>query len=346
MKNSKTILSTLLLLTVLPVSAQKIKAKETTVNVGRTGWKQPITAVFEFTAKGRVHIESVRPDCSCTTIDYPKGQVGNHFQIKMTYDAKQLGHFDKQAAVFTNASEKPFYICMKGQVLEHYIDLKKYYPVIMGDLRLDRSDLEFDDVNKGDQLVQELRLYNNGSKACRPNLMHLPPYLSAKATPEVLGAGETGVMTVSLNSSFLRDFGLTQSTVYLAANPGDKIRSDHEIEVSAVLLPSFAGHQQNPPVLQLSTEQVDMLFDGKPKKTETIIITNNGSSELRISSLQMFTRGLRISLSKSRLQPGETAKLKVTALRDDLAKVRTRPRLLMITNDPKKSKVTIPINAK
>ena len=66
---------------------------------------------------------------------------------------------------------------------------------------------------------------------------------------------------------------------------------------------------------------------------------------LDISSLQMFTPGLRISLDKSRLQPGEYAKLKITAMRNELLRVRTRPRILMITNDPQKPKVVIEINA-
>jgi hypothetical protein len=67
---------------------------------------------------------------------------------------------------------------------------------------------------------------------------------------------------------------------------------------------------------------------------------------LDISSLQLFTGGLQVSLGKSHLKPGETTQLKITALRDDLKKVRTRPRILMITNDPDQSKVTITINAK
>ena len=153
-------------------------------------------------------------------------------------------------------------------------------------------------------------------------------------------------MTVRLNSAKLHDYGLTQTAVYMASNIGDKVRADHEIGVSAVLLPSFPEHVSNPPHIQLSKETVDILFEDKSKKTEVIDIVNTGQSELQISSLQMFTNGLKISLNKSRLQPGESAKLKITAFRSDLLKVRTRPRILMITNDPQKPKVTIAINAK
>ncbi len=345
---SKTIIATLLLLSAMPAAAQKVVAVKSTVDVGRTGWKQPITAVFEFKTKGsrKVYIESVQPDCACTVVDYPKEGQNGTFQIRMTYDAKQLGHFDKQAAIKTNASEKPIYICMRGQVLEHYVNLSADFPVDMGDLRLSGNYLEFDNVNKGEQLKQEIKIYNNGTRTYHPNLMHLPSYLSAKVVPEQLGPDQVGTITVALNSSRLRDYGLTQTSVYLAGNPGDKVRSDHEIGVSAVLLPSFASNVQNPPALQLSAESVDIQFNGKSKQKAVIDVVNTGKSELRVTSLQMFTRGLKISLGKSRLQPGESTKLKITAMRDDLQKVRTRPRILMITNDPAKSKVTITINAK
>ena len=336
------IIPTLLLLTALPVSAQKLVISKSTVNVGRTAYQQPVTAVFECRNKShrKLKIEAVNPDCHCTTIDYPKNEIGanERFQIRMTYDARQLGHFDKQAAVVSNASSKPVYICMKGVVLTEVVDFSKTYPVEMGDLLLDKADLEFDDINKGDTQVQEIHLYNNGVKAYEPNLMHLPSYLSATVTPQRLFPRQAGVIKVTLNSSELRDYGLTQNTIYLAGNPGDKISPDHEISVSAILLPSFLGitdaQRQYAPKLQLSKEKVDIQFDGKKKKSDVIELANVGRSELEISSLQLFTGGLTVSLGKKRLSPGERTKLKITALRDELKKVRTRPRILMITNDP------------
>jgi hypothetical protein len=91
---------------------------------------------------------------------------------------------------------------------------------------------------------------------------------------------------------------------------------------------------------------VDIVFDGKAKRKAEIQISNIGRTPLNISSLQMFTTGLEISLGKRTLQTGESTKLKITAERDELKKARTKPRILMITNDPDKSKVVITINAK
>ena len=348
----RNIILPILLLAAMTANAQKLIIEKTTIDVGRTGYQQPITAVFEFRVKGskKVKIKEVRPDCNCTKIEYPKGYLGDKFQIRMTYDARQLGHFDKQAAVVSNATSKPFYLRMKGIVLREYQDLSKNYPITMGDMLLDHSDLEFDDINRGDQQVQVIQIYNGSTKVAQPNLMHLPPYLSATMTPERLGPGRAGLLTVTLNSNLLHDYGLTQSSVYLAENPGDTVSADNEIPVSAVLLPSFMGmttaQKQYAPKMQLSKTTVDILFNGKSKKKDIIEITNKGRTELDISSLQLFTGGLKVSLGKSKLQPGEKTTLKITAIRDELKKVRTRPRILMITNDPDHSKITITINAK
>ena len=346
------VLLSLLLLAVWPVAAQEVTLVKPVVDVGKTAYQQPVTAIFEFQVKGdgKVSISDVRPDCSCTVVEYTRGEVDEKFQIRMTYDARQLGHFNKQAAVVTSASDKPVYITMKGVVLEEVQNFSGTYPVTMGNLLLDKDNLEFDDINKGSVLVQEIHLMNNGSSMCQPNLMHLPSYLQATTTPEQIAPGKEGKIIVTLNSADLRDYGLTQSSVYLAENPGDKVSPDHEIPLSAVLLPAFTdlteAQKLEAPKLQLSKDSIDVAFEGKSKKSDVIEITNGGQSDLTISSLQMFTGGLQISLNKRKLHPGEMAKLKVTVFRDDIKKVRTRPRILMISNDPDKSKVTININVK
>ena len=184
----------------------------------------------------------------------------------------------------------------------------------------------------------------------RPNLMHLPAYLKATMVPEVIAPGRSGTMTVTLDSKQISDYGLTQASIYLATNPGDKATKENLIGVSTVLLPAFAKmsaiQKQYAPKMYLSKEQVNINFDGKSKRKDEIQISNTGRTPLTISSLQMFTEGLRISLGKSTLQTGESTKLKITAKRDELMKARTKPRILMITNDPDKSKVVITINAK
>ena len=162
----KLIIPSLLLLATFPVAAQKLVVEQTTVDVGRTGYEHPITALFKCRNKSskKLRISQVKPDCYCVAADYPKGDIGGNeqFQIQLTYNARQLGQFNQQAAIISNASSKPLYVTMKGIVLEHYVDLSANYPVAMGDLRLDKHDLEFDDVNRGECPLKRINIRNNG----------------------------------------------------------------------------------------------------------------------------------------------------------------------------------------
>ena len=339
-------------LTLLPAAAQRLTVSNPTINVGRTGYQQPITATFELRNKGlrRLVIESVKPDCGCTAVEYPKEVgIGDKFTIKMTYDARQLGHFHKMAAIKSNGSKEPVYLTMKGVVLAEVLDYTGIYPISFGELLLDKNELEYDDVNKGDHPVQEIHILNNGLQTMTPNVMHLPPYLTAEVTPETLAPGKAGTIKVTLNSEKLRDFGLNQTSVYIARQLGEKVSVDNEVGVSAVLLPDLKDYDAVSkvlaPQLQMSATDVDFTdFGGKSKKTAEIILLNTGKTALKISSMQMFTRGLKVTLGATTLEPEQTTTLKITGYAADLQKVRTKPRILMITNDPDKSKVVININ--
>lgn len=333
----------------LPLNAQRISVSHATIDCGKTGFESPVTATFELRNKGvrRLLIDSVKADCGCTKVEYPKGEigVGDKFTISMTYDARQLGHFQKQVAVMSNGSKKPLYLTMKGVVLEDMKDYSGSYPYDLGGLLIDKNNLEFDDVNKGEHPQQEIHVMNNGSGVMTPNVLHLPPYLSAEVMPRQLMPGRSGKIVFTLNSEKLRDYGLTQTSVYMARQIGEKVQNENEVGVSAVLLPDFTSLHGVSAHMSLSATSMDLgSFEGKPKKTGEIVITNSGTTPLKISSLQMFTSGLKVTLGKRELQPGENTKLKVTAFRDDLKKARSKPRVLMITNDPNHSKIVININ--
>ena len=318
------------------LSAQRLTVANTTVNAGRTGYLQPITATFELKNKSRKKLYIKEVD------------GGAKFTIKMTYDAKMLGHFQKMAAVTSNGSTTPVYLTMKGVVLPELVDYTGTYPLSMGNLLLDKNELEFDDVNKGDAPQQEIHILNNGEQMMHPTVMHLPSYLSATVKPADLAPGKSGTITITLNSDKIRDYGLTQTSVYLAQQLGEKVSQDNEIPISAILLPHLQDYdqlsKQIAPVLQMSSTEVDFTnFEGKKKKTSELILQNIGKTTLKITSLQLFTTGLKVTLSQQTLEPNEIASLKITGIAADLAKLRRSPRILMITNDPDHPKVVIVI---
>ena len=338
----------------LEAAAQRISAKHEVIDCGNVLYESPVTAKFELRNKGNdLIIDTVRTSCDCVVADYPKGTIakGDNFMVEVTFDARQLGHFYKEAAIYSNASDKPFYLTMKGVVVDHVTDFTGVYDYALGDVRADKNNIEFDDVNLGEMPTQKIHFVNNGTTNVTPVVMHLPNYLTADVSPETVAPGHAGTVSITLNSSKLRSYGLTQSSVYLGMFPGDKVSEDKEISVSAVLLPEFRNMSEtqrlNAPVMKLSAETLDLgEFGDKDEKDGTIIIENQGRSRLNISSMQMFTAGLKVRLNKSRLDPGESARLKITAYKKHLKNARSKPRVLMITNDPNKSKVVIHVKVK
>ncbi len=328
--------------------AQKLTIDKTTIDVGKTGFQVPVTATFEMRNKSskQMVISRLETDCGCTTIDGPKTiGPGERFTISITYDARMLGHFTKQATLYSNASPEPVYLKMKGVVLTDVVDYSKRYPYDMGGMLASINNIEFDDVKKGEHREVEINLMNNTEQDMTPNMLHLPSYLHALAMPEKLEPNRSGKIILTLNSEEVQQYGLTQVSIYLAKKLGEKISSDTEIPVSIVLLPDMTAFEgQNielAPRLQLSAQALNL---DAHHKNGTIILSNTGKSVLKVTSLQMFTGGVQVKLPKSELQPGESTKLRVNIIPNQIRKARSKPRILMITNDPQHAKEVITIN--
>lgn len=338
----------------LPASAQKITTQHEVVDCGQVVFRKPVTA--EFVLKNDGHkplvINNVLKSCGCTEVDYPKTGIaaGESFVIKAVYDAKQMGTFTKQVCLYTNADEEPFILSMRGKVVGSVVDFAGSYDEMLGVIKSDAQEVEFDDVNRGDRPVQRIHIFNPTDELLEPVVMHLPDYLHAFVSPSKVAPHHSAEISFVLDSKKLRDLGLNQTSVYLGERPGDKIAPEKEIVVSAVLLPGFdnmtPAKKALAPKMEMSTTDLNLgSFNGKKKLKGEILITNKGKSELDIRSMQMFTMGLQVNLKKSKILPGETVKMKVTAVAADLKKSRVRhPRILMITNDPDHAKVVVKIN--
>lgn len=352
--NNKTIILSLLAIASADAMAQRIQAKNEIIDCGNVVYESPVTVKFELTNKGNdLNIDQVRVSCGCTTVDYPRQTIsrGDAFTVTATYDARQLGHFEKEVAIFSNSSKTPFYLKMRGVVVEEANDFTGNFKHTVGGLLVDKNDVEFDDVNRGDYPVQLIHIKNNTGETVSPVIMHLPSYITATVSPTHLAPGKTGVASLKLDSRKLHDFGLTQTSVFLGKKPGEKVSMDKEISISAVLLPDFDNMSEtqlaNAPEIRLSETELDLgSFGDKPTKTGTIIIENTGKSTLDIRSLQMFTSGMSVKLNKSKLKAGEQAKMKITVNKKQLRSARSKPRVLMITNDPKQPKVVIKVKTK
>ncbi len=336
------------------VAQPRINFDKKVYDFGDIPWKVPVTAEFTLTNTGDkpLVITRVSTSCGCTVADWSKKPImpGETGMIKSTFDAKALGRFHKSVGVYCNADNQPIYLTIQGRVSR---DVRNYdsYPFVIGNVRIDKDELDFMEISRSAFPVQEIKVVNTGDKVYEPVLMHLPPYLKAKAVPEQLRKHQAGVIQVTLDPSKLMNFGLTQSSVYLARFPGDKVCDENEILVSAVRVPDFSGYtdaeRRNAPVLKLDKTRLDMTgLAGKKKMTQKVILSNQGKSRLEIRSLQVSNAAVSVSLKKRYIEPGASTVMKVTYHPDGTKKQKSSPRLLMITNDPNNPQVVIKLKIK
>ncbi|MCF0199388.1 MAG: DUF1573 domain-containing protein [Bacteroidaceae bacterium] len=340
------------------VAQPQFKAEASQLRLGEIVFNTPKTVTFSVhnTGNSNLIIKEVHPSCGCVKVDVPTRSLlpGNTGQIVAVYDAKVMGTFYRELAVYTNAQEEPFYLSFDGRVVETPAVFTSDLPVDMGDLKLSSNVIEFDDVHKGDKPVAELQVANLSHYPYTPQLMHLPPYLSAEYYPEVIPQGQSGRIRLTLDSSKLLLNGLSQANIYLARRLGDRVCDENEIVVSAVLLPAFrdltpeklatAPHL----VLMDADEMLDdeVTFvpqDNKKKLVKVLNLTNIGEEPLTVSTVQVWNRAIGVSLSDRVIAPHGTAKLKITVDTKVLPKTKGRPRVLIISDDPRQSKTVLNI---
>ncbi|MGL4518817.1 MAG: DUF1573 domain-containing protein [Phocaeicola sp.] len=352
MKKISSLLTLLFLFSVAVWAQPKVAFDKRVVDLGGVLWKTPATITYQVKNTGNkpLVLSNVTTSCGCTEVSWTQTSIapGASGTITTIFDAQSLGRFQKSVGVYCNADPQPIYLMLKGEVTTDISKVTSMLPYQIGDVRLDKNNLEFDDVNRGEKPTLEIMVANLSEESYLPILMHLPPYLSAQAFPEELGPNSLGKIVVTLDSEQLPKLGLTRASVYLSRFLGDTVGEENEIPLSAVLLPDFshitAVERVNPPVLTLSAKELTYpALASSKKKNQTIKVTNTGKSELRIKDLQVFNSALGVVLSKRVLQPGESAKLKITLYGSQLDKIKNAPRVLMITNDPKQPKLIIPI---
>lgn len=336
------------------LSAQNIDAEFDVIDMGDITFQQPSQATFKMKNRGsEFYLKDVKPFCGCTQVNFPKKNIakGENFSITVTYDAEMLGHFQKDVALMSDQFEAPYYLTIKGNVVAYSTSAaamngsESGAAVMMGKMLVSRDNIEFADTYQGNMIQEKVTITNLDKQPINPQVIHVPQYMSAQITPNVIQPGKQGVITFTLNANMLPRYGLTQTSVYLAQFPGDVIAKDKEIMVTAIKLPTLQlseSQRSKVPVLTLSDDAIDL---GNSLKGD-IVLANKGKSPLVISTIQSFCPGLNITLNKMTLNPSESTILRVKGTRKNLKDLKQQPRILLITNDPNSQKVILDVKYK
>ena len=323
---------------------------------GQLLWNVPATTTISVCNKGTkaVSISEIRTSNTAVCATWQRTPIlpGAFVEIQLEMTAPLLGRFENSVALYADGEqEMQDMMYLKGNVVSEAGEDNKsleMFPYHVGKIFLSTNNIEFDDVYRGNRPQQVISVYNAGSNVYKPELMHLPKFLTVEAVPERILPGRTGKMLVTLESDQLTNMGLTQTTVYVSRYPGDNVGKENDISVSAVLIPSFDStsvlQKELSPCLEISSQVIQLPPFGKKNKVKgKILLANTGKSSLEIKNLQIFNPALGVSLSKSKLAPGTTAKLTVQVQKSLMSLSHSRLRILMITNDPLHPKMILDV---
>ncbi len=371
------------LLSATAFAQPKIRVEKESLKLGDLAYQVPKTVTYTLhnVGKSPLNITEVHPSCGCVSVTYPQQPIpeGKKATITAVYDAMMLGTFHRELAVYSNASEQPLYLTFSGRVTEtpSMQIYEEEYPIDLGNVRMNINAIEFDDVNKGDQPVAEIKVANVGDKDFVPQLMHLPDYLKAEYFPATIKKGRVGKIRITLLSDKLMMDGLNQTSVYMARFMGDRVSEKNEIVVSAVRLPGFQGltasqlakaprmvlmdgeemvnkkqsegEKQNITVVLPQLDEKKILgktlklpqFIRKKKLSKTLDVTNIGETPLTIQAVQVFNSAIGVRLSNRVIPAHGTAKLKITVDTRLQARAKAQSRILIISNDPHQAKILL-----
>lgn len=325
-----------------------LQISEQVHNLGNITWQEPINVVFRVKniSQKNVLIDQLRTDCGCTLASTSATEIlpGREALITAHYDAAMLGHFTKRVSFRASTEPEPVILTLTGRVVLDAQGKAEVYPFRIGDVSLNADIIEFDDVYRGETPIQTIRLYNAGQQTIEPELLHLPKYLQATASPKKIYPGRNGVIDIVLDPKELAHYGLTQTQVYLGTYPGERISRDNEIGVSVTLLPTSAlaiSESGQTPKLQLSEKVVKFsALVGKKKQKAEVLLTNTGTATLNIEALQVYNPGISVRIDSQKIEPGKSAKVKITVSKL-VESFKGRTRILLLTNDPSCPKATI-----
>lgn len=100
--------------------ASEITFKEVTHDYGLLPYKGDGTCEFTFknTGKEPLVLTNVKSSCGCTIPTWPRDPIAKKGKgsIKVKYDTKRQGKFNKTITVYSNASNSPVRLTIRGEV--------------------------------------------------------------------------------------------------------------------------------------------------------------------------------------------------------------------------------------
>jgi outer membrane protein OmpA-like peptidoglycan-associated protein len=356
MKKLVLILSLLMFVSANNIFAQKkrpqIKFDSKEFDYGKLKEEEgPKSGKFYFTNTGTdtLKIIGVKPGCGCTTANYTKTPIkpGKRGEIEATYDPKNRpGPFSKSITVTTNdSSQLSIQLVIKGEVLPKPKTFVDNFPVKLGNLRFNSSQVNFQNIFNTEIKSDTIKLYNEWKQPMTIGFKDFPSNITLKAIPESIKPGKEGKIIVTYDATKRNDFGFLYDKFMVVTN--DSMQPEKGFTVTANVSEDFSKltpeQLANAPVIKFDTIIYDFGTIKEGDKADySYVFKNEGKNDLVIRKTKASCGCTASNPEKSTLKNGESSKINVSF--NSSGKVGQQSKTITVTcNDPKKSTVILTI---
>lgn len=331
--------------------APAIKFEENEHNFGK--FKEelgPQTTSFEFTNTGSspLVLTKVTSSCGCTTPGWTKQPVppGGKGYVKATFNPRNMrGRFNKSVIVYTNGQPNMVVLRITGEVIPRVPTVTEMYPYHVGGVRLRTNHLSFAQVPNNNKRIRVVEVINTSNEPQRITFENVPEHVSLNVKPEVLKAGEKGVIEGTYDAGKKNDWGFVVDRFRILVN-GEHVPNNYFL-TSATITEDFTGMSKEELANAAKIEFESMEFNfGTMRQNASVThefsFTNEGKQDLVIRKVRSSCGCTAVKPAKSVLKPGESSTIKAT-FSSGARKGKQYKTITITTNDPKRPQITLKV---
>lgn len=311
-----------------------------------------VTHDFLFTNQGKIPliVNEVKASCGCTVPEWPREPVlpGKSGTIRVSFDPKnQSGSFNKTIQVNSNADVPQVVIAIKGVVIP--VDkVEDVYKFTVGDMRLQTIYATFGEIYKNKAATYTIKIFNaSNDKPASLTFRKIPAHLKIRVIPEVIEPQQEGRIELEYITAGKNDWDYVVDRLDLLIN--EQAFTNNRINVTANIKEDFSGISAEEmalaPRVEFDSHNYDFGVILGDKVVEHVFkLTNTGKSNLFIRKVTATCGCTAVQPAKTMIPPGDSTVIKVV-FNPSGREGNQKKAITVITNDPKRSKSILWINA-
>lgn len=308
-----------------------------------------VSCTFEFknTGSSDLVLQKVKASCGCTTPEWTKTPIkpGEKGTVTATYNANgRPGAFTKTITVTTNAGDKR--LTIKGEVIPKAAKVEDQYPVDMNGLRIKKQHVYLNNIKyPASSRTERIAVVNNTKGEIALSFKNVPSYMTVKATPEKLKAGEKGTIDVTIESKNSNEWGSFTKDFYVVVNNKVVEEKSYMISVHGNIIEDFSSmtpeEKAQAPVLSVANTISLGTLKMDTKKNLKFSVTNTGKKDLFIHKASSDSKAIELEAPSKAIKAGKKGDVKFSIDTKGLVPGKFSYRVTLVTNDPSNSVKTI-----